>query len=125
MPVRITHCSNEAQFALAGHTVAEVAVRLREVFNIPPAAAAYVNGQKVEAGHILQDGDTLEFVAEIGEKGGLHDFWSEREVFELFGPEQVDAMRGAGLKLASQPVLTREEVIVFCFNGYGTKPGLG
>ena len=105
MSVTIIHGCNKRQFSIAGLTVAETALRLRDVFKIPRAISASVNGQAVEVGHILRDGDTLEFVAGIGVKSGLHDFWSETELAELFGQEQFDVMRQAGLNLPHNPFL--------------------
>jgi hypothetical protein len=111
MPVKIICCSNTGHYDVAGSMVKEVAVRLRDVLNVSPLATASVKGQPVSADYVLQDGDHLEFVVRAGEKGGLHDLWSEKELIEFLGRKQIDAMRKAGLAFTLQPALTRDEVI--------------
>lgn len=105
MPVRVIHGCNEGQFNIAGYTVKEVAKRLREVFNISVSAAAFVNDRSVAEDHVLEDGDILEFSVLWGHKGGLPDFLSERELIELFGQEEVAAMRQAGLTFTPHLVI--------------------
>ncbi len=110
MSVRIVSSSNESQLPVVGRTIRAAARSLREVFNIHPDASAYVNGQIVDDAYVLRDGDCLEFVRTLGQKGGLQEYWSEDEVIELFGEETFEAMRGAGLAFTPQPVLDAEGV---------------
>lgn len=111
MPVQVIHGANEGQFEFEDSTIQRVAKTLREVFNVPENAEAFVNGHKVSQSTLLKDGDTLEFVQEVGRKGGLHDFWSERELVEFFGTDEVQQMREAGMKTTPQPVLAAEDVV--------------
>lgn len=111
MTVQVIHGANEGLFEFNGRTVQQVAKTLREVFNVPENAEPFVNGHKANRSTLLKDGDTLEFVQEFGRKGGLHDFWSERELVDFFGADEVQKMREAGMKTTSQPVLAAEEVV--------------
>lgn len=91
--VRVVHGANEGTFPIAGHTVGAVALRLRIVFNIPPSAIGLVNGHRVSSSHVLAEGDNLEFLKPSGRKGGVHEYWSEDEVAQIFGAKAVDEMR--------------------------------
>jgi hypothetical protein len=51
-------------------SVADVRGLLQGPYNIPPQAAALVNGEPVGAAHQLAAGDVLEFARASGEKGG-------------------------------------------------------
>ena len=108
--VRKVGYSNARYFDIVGLTVQQVTRSLRDLFNIPQNATAWVNGQAVAPSYALQDDDTLEFSRRFGVKGGLHDFWSEKELVELFGHEKFEAMREAGLNFTTQPVLSADEV---------------
>ena len=111
MPVQVIHGANEGTFPFDGQTPKRIGRVLREVFNVPECASAIVNGHEVSRQHVLKDGDTLEFVQIFGQKGGLHDFWSERELVELFGMDEVQQMQEAGMELTPQPVLAAEDVV--------------
>ena len=56
--------------SVGGMTAGEVRALLQRPYNIPPQAAALVNGQPVAPEHRLAAGDTLEFARPAGEKGG-------------------------------------------------------
>lgn len=97
MTVQITHGVNQDCLPLAGHTIDFVAQSLRDVFNIPQTASAFVNGEEVSPRHIVSDGDHVEFVKGTGQKGGLPDFYSESELIMSLGHERVRRMRRAGI----------------------------
>ena len=111
MSVRVVHGINEGRFAAEGHTIEQVAHSLCEVFNLPADAVALVNGKEVTRDHILADGDNLEFTRTFGQKGGLHDFWSEEELREFFGDKEVQQMVEAGMKPTARPVMSAGEVV--------------
>ncbi len=111
MSVRVVHGANEGRYPAEGRTVGQVARSLREVFNVPVDALALVNGEEVTRDHILADGSTLEFIKALGQKGGHHDYWSEEELKNFFGEEEVQQMMKAGMKLIARPVLSADEVI--------------
>lgn len=111
MSVRVVHGANEGHLPVEAESVGKVAHMLREVFNVPADASAFVNGEEVTRDHVLAAGDNLEFVQEFGQKGGLHDYWSRAELVEFFGEDEVRQMEEAGMKLTPRPVLTADEVI--------------
>jgi hypothetical protein len=111
MSVRVVHGANEGPYALEGYTVEQVARSLREVFNIPADAVAWVDGRRVTKDHVLADGNKLEFTKNWGHKGGFQDCWSEEELREFFGEEEVQQMMAAGMKLTARPVLSAGEVM--------------
>lgn len=110
MSVRIVHGANEGRFTLAGQTVRLIAKSLRDAFNIPDDAQALVGGTEVSGDHIVADGETVEFVRTFGRKGGLHDFWSEDELRQLWGEEKVDELIAAGMTFTHRPCLNSLEV---------------
>ncbi len=110
MTVRIIHGANEGQFALAGQTVRSIARSLRDAFNIPEDAQAFVGGTEVNRDHVVSDGDTVEFVRTFGRKGGLHDFWSVQEITALLGSTAVHDMAEMEIVPVSQTVFTSQQV---------------
>lgn len=54
---------------VAGKTVGEVRSQLADVLNVPNQVRTLVNGQSVEDGHVLQEGDRVELLKPAGEKG--------------------------------------------------------
>lgn len=110
MTVRIIHGANEGQFALAGQTVRSIARSFRDAFNILEDAQAFVGGTEVNRDHVVSDGDTVEFVRTFGRKSGLHDFWSEREVTELFGASAIHDMAEMELHPVSELVFTSQQL---------------
>ncbi len=54
---------------VAGRSVEDVRTALGQALNISPAAVAVVDGVEVGAGHVLREGEQLEFVRLAGEKG--------------------------------------------------------
>ena len=111
MSVRVVHGANEGYFPVEGKTVKQVAHGLREVFNIPEGASAFVAGKEVADDHLLADGCDLEFIRMWGFKGGHQDHWSEEELRDFFGDEEVEQMKEAGMTLTPKPVLSADEVI--------------
>jgi DNA-binding winged helix-turn-helix (wHTH) protein len=111
MSVRVVHGANEGRFHVEGNTVKQVAYSLRQVFNIPADAVAFVNGKRVTDDHMLADGSNLEFTKDWGSKGGVQDYWSEEEIRDFFGDEELQRMKEAGMKLTARPVLSTDEVM--------------
>lgn len=111
MTVRIVHGANEGQFNFVGKSIDYVAKQLQQVFNIPHDAVALVDGEKVTFDYILSNGESVEFVQENGRKGGLHDYWSEDELSELFGEKEFQQMKDTGMELTMKPVLSVDEVL--------------
>lgn len=72
--VRVVHGSNEQYFELSGKQVGSVRKSLKEVFNIPSDAKAYVNGEEVTDSFVLEAGVSLEFSKTAGVKGIKHDW---------------------------------------------------
>jgi hypothetical protein len=68
-PVRVICGVHTLEAHVAGRTVEEVRAALGQALNISPAAVAVVNGAEVGAGHVLREGEQLEFVRLAGEKG--------------------------------------------------------
>lgn len=110
MSVRIVHGANEGRFEVAGKTVRSIAKSLRNAFNIPEGAQSFIGGTEVSGDHIVADGDTVEFVHTFGRKGGLHDFWSEREVTELFGVSAVQDMAEMEIRPVNESVFTSQQL---------------
>lgn len=113
MTVRVIHGANEGRFDLRGKTVGYVAKNLREVFNIPHDAVAFVDGKTVDSEYILSEGESVEFVQENGRKGGIQDFWSEAELLRFFGPESLGLMKQHGFQLSPHLAATADEVIAW------------
>jgi hypothetical protein len=110
MSVRIVHGANEGRFDFSGKTVSQIRRYLRDAFNIPEDAQAFAGGAEVSGDHIVADGDTVEFVGSFGRKGGLHDFWSEREVTELFGASAIHDMAEMEIHPVSERVFTSQQL---------------
>lgn len=67
--VKVIHGANDGTFDLAGARVATVRSSLVDAFNIPSGSIAFVNGEQVDGGYVLQADDTLEFCKQLGIKG--------------------------------------------------------
>lgn len=68
--IRVIHGANEEYFPnLIGKEVGSVRKSLRDVFNLPSDAVAYVDGKQVNDAFVLGGGQTLEFQKEAGTKG--------------------------------------------------------
>lgn len=61
-------------FPFAGMSVAQACVLVEQLMSLHPDAPTIVNGNSVDSGYELQQGDTLEFVHHAGEKG--HGCWT-------------------------------------------------
>jgi hypothetical protein len=68
--VKVVYGVHALEATLAGRTVGSVREALAQPLNISPRAVTLVNGQEVEADHVLGQGELLEFVRYAGEKGG-------------------------------------------------------
>jgi hypothetical protein len=68
--VKVVYGVHALEVALAGRTVGSVREALAQPLNISPRAVMLVNGQEVDADHVLDQGALLEFVRYAGEKGG-------------------------------------------------------
>ncbi|KAA5538606.1 winged helix-turn-helix domain-containing protein [Roseiconus nitratireducens] len=110
MSVRIVHGANEGRFEFVGQTVNQARRVLKDAFNIPDDAEALVDGREVDEDYMIRNGETLEFVRTLGHKGGLHDFWSMREVAELLGVDAIQVMSELGINPISQSVFTSEQI---------------
>ena len=113
MTIRIIHGPNEGHFDVKGKTLRVVAKALREVFNIPKDAVPWIGGEIVSLDRILNDGESVEFVKEYGQKGGLQDLWSEAELLMLFGHAALDAMKQNGFILRPHLAATASDVIAW------------
>ena len=69
--VRVVHGANDGTFDVAGATVAVIQESLKDAFNLPLEAFAYVNGKIVGEEYRVQADDSLEFILPIGTKGAL------------------------------------------------------
>lgn len=67
--VKVIYGVHAMEANLAGRTVISVREALAQPLNISPRAVALVNGQEVDATHVLSHGELLEFVRYAGEKG--------------------------------------------------------
>lgn len=67
--VRVVHGVHEEYFDLQGKTIGSVRKSLRDAYNLPGDAVAFVAGEPVEDDHILESGSNLEFTKEAGVKG--------------------------------------------------------
>jgi DNA adenine methylase len=70
MLIKVIHGSNDDYLGVAGKTIKLVSNSIRQSFNIPDGALAFVNGKQVAYNHILESGDILEFCKQFGEKRG-------------------------------------------------------
>jgi len=68
--VKVIYGVHTLEASLAGRTVLSVREALAQPLNISPEAVTLVNGQEVNASHVLSSGELLEFVRYAGEKGG-------------------------------------------------------
>ena len=108
--VLVVHGAASDRFDIAGVTIGEIRRQLRNAFNIPGEADAFLNGEQVNDDVALKDQDKLEFVKVHGRKGGLPDFLSENELVALFGESNFRLMQKAGLRLSPNPTISMEEV---------------
>ena len=91
--VRVVHGVHDSFYSIAGTRIGRIRKCLAEVYNIPPNAAAWLNGTKVNDEHRVAAGDNLEFSRASGCKGS-HEFWSEKEIAELLGSAVFDLDHG-------------------------------
>lgn len=67
--VTVISGANEATADLAGQSVASVRAAFATALNIPEGAKPTVDGESVDEGYTLSDGDELNFVKDTAEKG--------------------------------------------------------
>lgn len=61
--------ANNYEDSFTGKKVSEVRDEMKDVLNIPDNAQALVCNKKVDLNHVMQEGETLEFIKEAGDKG--------------------------------------------------------
>ena len=96
--ILVVHGANEDILELGGQTVGMIRRDLTGLFNIDPDADPFVKGEQVVEGHVLQHGETLEFLAPFGRKG-VGRVWTQADFCELFRMNEadLDAMVARGL----------------------------
>ena len=67
--VRVSCGASSDFFNVAGKTVNEVSVLLKDAFNISDLNTGLINGKRVAGDYVLRSGDNLEFLKPAGEKG--------------------------------------------------------
>jgi hypothetical protein len=67
--VEVISGSSDGKFKLSGKRVSAIRKHLVDAFAIPGNSQAYVNGNQVDETHIVQAGQTLEFIQPSGVKG--------------------------------------------------------
>lgn len=67
--VEVISGSSDGKFKLSGKRVSAIRAHLVDAFAIPGDSQAYVNGDQVDENHIIQSGQTLEFIKPAGVKG--------------------------------------------------------
>lgn len=67
--ITVSYGVHSAMADAVGKTVAEVRTAVKEIMNLPDTAGAVIKGQRVPDSHVLQRGQTLEFIKEAGVKG--------------------------------------------------------
>lgn len=67
--VHVVYGDQHGSFDVAGETVAQVRTALTEAFGIEQDAKAFLNGDPVEDGTILEQYSELEFIKKTGKKG--------------------------------------------------------
>lgn len=69
MNIRVIHGANEGIFDLEGTRIGDLRRSLRDVFNIPSDAGAFIGGKQVMDDRVIKDGESAEFIREQGFKG--------------------------------------------------------
>jgi len=81
--VQVTCGVHSNSFDVIGQTVGYVRANLGVLFGIPENAAAFVNGEKVGDGHVLDAGVELDFLRLVGSKG-VGKVWFDPDMCDLF-----------------------------------------
>lgn len=96
--VRVIYGVHAIEAGVAGRSVGDVRATLQEALSISSQAVALVNGRQATEAHLLQAGETLEFVRVAGEKGTRGTpFGSPRRATQIarrLGPEASPRPRG-------------------------------
>ncbi|GAG31259.1 unnamed protein product, partial [marine sediment metagenome] len=75
---------------LAGLSVAEIQLALRDVLNVGQESKAYLNGKRVNGDAIARLGDRLEFMRSSGRKGYFSYFGSKSKIVKYYSPPTRD-----------------------------------
>ena len=67
--VKVSSGASTGDFDVAGKTVGAVAEFLKEILNISSVSKGIVNGEEAKDDHVLQGGESLEFIQPAGTKG--------------------------------------------------------
>ena len=67
--VNVIHGPQDVVMPLAGYSVAQARLSLRDVLNVDAAADAYLDGERVGGDHNLDQGNRLEYMRPNGKKG--------------------------------------------------------
>ncbi|QDV35717.1 helix-turn-helix domain-containing protein [Tautonia plasticadhaerens] len=72
---------------------------LRDSLNIAPGATTFVDGEQVGEDHVLEEGETLEFLRPVGRKG-VGRVWTVEQFCDHFQitVEQFEQLLGLGLR---------------------------
>ncbi len=96
--VRCVQGANEQNLPIQGRTVSWARTNLKDALNIAPGATAFVDGEPIGEDHVLEDGQSLEFLVPCGKKG-VQRVWTVEQFAELFQitVEQVKELLASGL----------------------------
>ena len=72
MSVKVIAGVNDMSVSLDGQTISEVTDTVADILHLDGSETVKVNGSVVDAGAVIHDGDTVEFVKESGEKGSVN-----------------------------------------------------
>jgi hypothetical protein len=95
--------ANDVRLQVTGQPVARVQRAVAQTLNVPPDAAAFVNGRRVGGTHIVRDGDRLEFLKEHGVKSAL----SPEELEKLNLPREVTTREAAQILGCDPKIVTK------------------
>ena len=98
--VRLIFGANEDVLPLGGQEAGRVRHELSGLLNIAPNALATIGGHPVSEKHLLQHGETVEFIRHYGRKG-VGRVWTQEEFCVLFKMSESDfeAMVAKGLPM--------------------------
>jgi hypothetical protein len=127
--VRVVHGANEGYFPVRGRTITFVKRRLRDGFNIPYFAEAFVDGVPVNADHILGECALLEFVKTFGFKGGREATPEDEPsgLFWAYQPELLtiaEQVKAANLSLDQSVDMMVQLVTRWCQTKFGPLLGV-
>jgi hypothetical protein len=124
--VRVVHGVNEDQLLLVGKSIAAIKRSLREVFNIPYFAEAFVDGVPVDADHVIRQCHVVEFVKRFGFKGATNEPAEETEANGLLAVydeplrRMSDQVKAKGLAADEAVEAMRILVLQWCQHTFGS-----